>query len=433
MSALSPGTILDRYRIEAAIGAGSMGDVLRGVDVDLGRTVAIKILSEKHRHNGELRARFVREARAVASIAHQNVVQVFTTGTHDDRPFMAMEFLDGVDLGTSVKQDGAWSSVRAARAVLDAARGLDAAARAGLIHRDVKPSNLVLLSSGKVKVTDFGLVRPVDPGSEPALTALGVVVGTPDYIAPEQARGEAIDERVDIYALGGTLYYLLVGTPPFRTGDPAEDKYLKVVARHLRDPAPDPRARMRSADRELAALTVSMMAKKPVDRPGYAELMEQLSAVVERLEQGEQQMGRDAAGPTTGSGGYVAPTPFVGDGAPAVREVLESAGITPVSAEDEDEDEDEGEDEGAATLVRVPTSAPASIADMPAEDSLGLDFSGSSGRSSKLLIVVTIASALVFLTGLALLLFGPMPDQSAPTGAPGRDAGIHRVDAPNGR
>ena len=96
-----------------------------------------------------------------------------------------------------------------------------------------------------VKVTDFGLAKPVDPGTEPALTAMGVVVGTPDYIAPEQARGETIDERVDIYALGGTLYFLLTGSPPFRTGNPAEDKYLKVVARHLasRRPMRAPRTR----------------------------------------------------------------------------------------------------------------------------------------------------------------------------------------------
>ena len=94
--------------------------------------------------------------------------------------------------------------------------------------------------TGVVKVTDFGLAKPIDPKNEPALTAMGVVVGTPDYIAPEQARGEAIDERVDLYALGGTLYYLLIGSPPFRKGNPADDKYLKVVARHLKDPAPNP-------------------------------------------------------------------------------------------------------------------------------------------------------------------------------------------------
>src|SRR6478735_11768168 len=255
-----------------------MGEVFKGVDTGLNRRVAIKILSEKHRDSPELRQRFVREGRAVAAISHPNVVQVFATGTFDDRPYIAMELLDGTDLGSIVDKSGPLSSVEAAHAVLDAAQGLMAASKAGLIHRDVKPSNLVRLSNHEVKVTDFGLAKPVDPGSEPALTAMGVVVGTPDYIAPEQARGEPIDERVDIYALGGTLYFLITGVPPFRTGRPAEDKYLKVVARHLRNPPPDAAVTNSRADRELAELTRQMMAKKSAERPSYPELIQRLTA-----------------------------------------------------------------------------------------------------------------------------------------------------------
>jgi eukaryotic-like serine/threonine-protein kinase len=278
------GTILGAYRVEGTIGSGSMGEVFRGIDTGLNRRVAIKLLSEKHRDSPELRQRFVREGRAVAAISHPNVVQVFATGSYDDRPYIAMELLDGADLGSIVERSGRLDSLAAAHAVLDAAQGLAAAARAGLIHRDVKPSNLVRLSDGKVKVTDFGLAKPVDPGSEPALTAMGVVVGTPDYIAPEQARGEAIDERVDIYALGGTLYFLLTGVPPFRTGKPAEDKYLKVVARHLRNPPPDALVANPGCDREIAELTRTMMAKKPAERPSYDELIAQLSRIVSRLD-----------------------------------------------------------------------------------------------------------------------------------------------------
>jgi eukaryotic-like serine/threonine-protein kinase len=278
------GTILGAYRVEGTIGSGSMGEVFRGIDTGLNRRVAIKLLSEKHRDSPELRQRFVREGRAVAAISHPNVVQVFATGNYDDRPYIAMELLDGADLGSIVERSGRLDPLAAAHAVLDGAQGLAAAARAGLIHRDVKPSNLVRLSDGKVKVTDFGLAKPVDPGSEPALTAMGVVVGTPDYIAPEQARGEAIDERVDIYALGGTLYFLLTGVPPFRTGKPAEDKYLKVVARHLRNPPPDALIANPGCDRELAELARTMMAKKPAERPSYDELIAQLSRVVSRLD-----------------------------------------------------------------------------------------------------------------------------------------------------
>src|SRR5512143_2690364 len=280
----APGTHLGPFEIEGIIGAGSMGDVFRGVDTGLHRKVAIKILSEKHRDSPELRARFVREGRAVAAISHPNVVQVFATGSFDERPYIAMELLDGTDLGSAVEKKGPLSSIEAAHAVLDAAQGLAAAARAGLIHRDVKPSNLVRLSDGRVKVTDFGLAKPVDPGSEPALTAMGVVVGTPDYIAPEQARGEAIDERVDIYALGGTLYFLLTGIPPFRTGKPAEDKYLKVVARHLRNPPPDAAVTNSRADRELAELCKLMMAKKPLERPSYPDLAARLTQILSRLD-----------------------------------------------------------------------------------------------------------------------------------------------------
>jgi len=263
-----------------------MGEVFRGVDTGLNRRVAIKILSEKHRDSPELRQRFVREGRAVAAISHPNVVQVFATGSFDERPYIAMELLEGTDLGTIVEQDGPLSSTEAAHAVLDAAQGLAAAAKAGLIHRDVKPSNLVRLASGEVKVTDFGLAKPVDPGSEPALTAMGVVVGTPDYIAPEQARGETIDERVDIYALGGTLYFLVTGVPPFRTGKPAEDKYLKVVARHLRNPPPDAAQTNPAVDRGLADIAKQMMAKKPTDRPSYTDLIDRLTALLARLDPG---------------------------------------------------------------------------------------------------------------------------------------------------
>ena len=278
------GTLLGAYRVEGTIGSGSMGEVFRGIDTGLNRKVAIKLLSEKHRDSPELRQRFVREGRAVAAISHPNVVQVFATGSFDDRPYIAMELLDGADLGSIVESHGPLDALAATHAALDAAHGLAAAARAGLIHRDVKPSNLVRLADGQVKVTDFGLAKPVDPGSEPALTAMGVVVGTPDYIAPEQARGEAIDERVDIYALGGTLYFLLTGAPPYRTGKPGDDKYLKVVARHLRNPPPDARQANPACDRELAELARSMMAKKPAERPSYDELTARLSALLGRLD-----------------------------------------------------------------------------------------------------------------------------------------------------
>jgi eukaryotic-like serine/threonine-protein kinase len=328
-----PGTLLGSYQVEGVIGAGSMGDVFRGVDTGLGRKVAIKILAEKHRDSPELRARFIREGRAVAAIQHPNVVQVFANGTFDERPFIAMEFLEGADLGSSVEKNAPLPSLVAAQAILDAAHGLDAASRAGLIHRDVKPSNLVRLKDGRVKVTDFGLAKPVDPGSEPALTALGVVVGTPDYIAPEQARGEAIDEKVDIYALGGTLYFLLTGVPPFRTGKPAEDKYLKVVARHLRQPPPDAHQVNAAADGELAQLARQMMAKRPVERPDYPQLIASLEGIVERLAT-ESGVPRKRASTQRSQPITSPPTPYIAaDSPPAFSDQMDTlAGGTDVRA-----------------------------------------------------------------------------------------------------
>ncbi|HEU5056472.1 MAG TPA: serine/threonine-protein kinase, partial [Kofleriaceae bacterium] len=305
---------------------------------------------------------------------------------------------------------GALSSASAAQAILDAAHGLDAASRAGLIHRDVKPSNLVRLKDGRVKVTDFGLAKPVDPGTEPALTALGVVVGTPDYIAPEQARGEQIDERVDIYALGGTIYFLLTGSPPFRTGNPVEDKYLKVVARHLKEPPPDPRAAKPGVDPDLAALQRQMMSKKPNERPRYPDLIQRLTAIVERY----QTKGSSALPQVSSSGsGPAVPdkTPFVGGarGLEAAAEAGEDTAETTVKGRARRE---EAAARGGTSTAAADQAAPP--------------------RLSRWLVGVTAVSGLIFLTGLGLLLFGPRPGPAAaapPDAAPRADAApVRRAD-----
>jgi len=362
-----------------------MGDVYRAVDTNLGRLVAIKILSERHRDNDELRGRFVREARAVAATSHPNVVQVFTTGAFDDKPYLAMELLDGIDLATSVDRGGPWTSLPTARAILDTARGLEAAATAGLIHRDVKPSNLMWLTDGSVKVTDFGLAKPLDPGDDPTLTAMGVVVGTPDYIAPEQARGDAIDARVDIYALGGTTYFMLTGQPPFRTGNASEDQYLKVVARHLRNPAPIASESVPGTDPELSQLAVDMMAKKRDERPSFPYIVEKLQRVVARLEaagaSGAIPYTEQAAGKSGAS-----PTPFVGQPAASAPS------------------EDASHSDSALTMIRKPPSKQTpSASATPSEPMIA------PAPTSRPLVVVTVLAALIFIVGLGLLLFGPIP------------------------
>jgi eukaryotic-like serine/threonine-protein kinase len=402
VTSLSPGAHVDHYRIEAIVGAGSMGDVYRATDTQLGRSVAIKILSARHRDNRELRSRFLREARAVAATSHPNVVQVFTTGEFDGRPYLAMEFLAGVDLGSSVEHGGPWPSLPTAQAMVDAARGLQAAANAGLIHRDVKPSNLVRLDSGAVKVTDFGLAKPIDPGDEPALTAMGVVVGTPDYIAPEQARGEAIDARVDIYALGGTAFFMLTGTPPFRTGRPNDDKYLKVVARHLRDPVPSARSRVAGVDEELSQLANDMMAKKPSDRPGYPEIVTRLESIIGRLQAEGAASALPRAEGQPRRGGSVAPTPVVARRA----------------ASGQPEPRGDDGDDSARTWVRQPTARPMAADSAPVEPAVDVEPTVVTPAMPTWLVVVTALSAGIFLLGLGLTLFGPMPAAHAP------DAGI---------
>lgn len=396
MSIPLAGTVIDRYKIEGVIGAGSMGDVLVGVDTDLHRKVAIKILSEKHRDDEELEARFVREGRAVAAISHTNVVQVFTTGTYDGRPYIAMEFLTGSDLGSFVAKRGPMSSLHAAQAILDTAHGLQAAAEADLIHRDVKPANLVMLDSGKVKVTDFGLAKPMSPSNEPALTALGVVVGTPDYIAPEQARGDAIDERVDLYSLGGTLYFLLIGTPPFRKGNPVDDKYLKVVARHLNDPAPNPMLVNPDIDGQLARLQLRLMSKKPKSRPGYVELIEELESIVARLKGKRSQTAPQAMAVEDPTATSSSPTPFLGR-----RQQAAEVANSQTNAEESDT--------GAAdSASRTPSE---SLSDsVSGDDSLFL----AATTPSPLLKLLTIVSAIVLLAGAALYFFGPMPSPASP-------------------
>ena len=408
MPDLTANTMVDHYRVQSSIGAGSMGDVVRALDIDLGRSVAIKILSERHRENSELRARFVREARAAAAISHANVVQVFGTGTFDGRPYIAMELLNGVDLGTVIAEYGTMTSLQAARAALDAARGLQAAAQAGLIHRDVKPSNLVLVESGLVKVTDFGLAKPLDPGNEPALTALGVVVGTPDYIAPEQARGDAIDERVDIYALGGTLYFLVVGTPPYRKGNPIDDKYLKVVARHLKDPPPDALSRDATLFPPLCHLGTRMMSKRPADRPHYAELIGALSGIVDRLQRNTSDLSQPVVAIERGSSAPSAPTPFTGG---------KHRRITEVSGENEFLSDDSGEtwSEASESPGRSRwTDDSEDGSEDRSGDSWGSETALPGRRLPRWLFAATAVAVAVFVAG-AFLFFGEADEPQVPS------------------
>jgi len=282
--ALKLGQQVGRYRIERMLGKGSMGEVYLGVDEQLGRKAAIKTLSEKLLGNETVRERFLREARALAKLTHPNLITVYESGIVDgaDRPYFAMELLEGGDTHKLLDERGPLSSDTVSVIGAQAAAGLAEAARAGIIHRDVKPSNLGISARGTLKVTDFSLAKSV--AAEKSLTGRGMVVGTADYIAPEQARGEKVDERADVYSLGCTLFHLLTGKPPFRAEEGTEvQKYVEVMRAHLSAPIPDPHRYADNVDPELARIIAKMMDKDREKRPSFDEVAPPLAQVAVRL------------------------------------------------------------------------------------------------------------------------------------------------------
>jgi len=271
---------IGHYEILGLLGKGAMGEVYEGRDPNLGRRVALKVLGRKHQESTEFKERFLREGRALASMNHANVVQVYFIGEYDGRPFMAMEFLDGEDIGGLIKKNGPLHPGDAAEVVRQASVGLLEAKRAGVVHRDVKPSNLVVTSTGEVKVTDFGLAKALQ--EDLSITATGVFVGTPDYLAPEQAMGEDVDSSADVYALGCSLYHMCTGNPPFRKGG-SDDHYTAVVRRHLKAERPVLKAQIVGFDEELSDLCRRMMSRRPDVRPDLEDLINGLPSVTGRI------------------------------------------------------------------------------------------------------------------------------------------------------
>lgn len=282
------GTELDgRYRIEALVGAGGMGAVFRAHHRFLEQTVAIKVLRPHLARDPIAARRFVREARGTHAVASDHAVKVLDcAATEDGLPYIVLEFLDGRTVADELRADGPLAPRRAVRIARRACEALSAAHRVGILHRDLKPENLMLVRRGAdpdhVKVLDFGLAKAMEGAGEQALsmaalTQGGVVFGTPDYMAPEQALGHTLDARCDLYALGATLFEMLTGQPPFPAASP-----LAVLAAHVRKPPPH-LADLAPALAEagaLDALVQACLAKAPDDRPASAaELAERLAAV----------------------------------------------------------------------------------------------------------------------------------------------------------
>ena len=261
-----------RYRLDHVAGHGGAATVFKAHDTVLDRTVAIKMLQRRRDETGVLRGRFDREARAEARIAHPNVVSVHDVGEAEDgRPFIVMDYVEGRSLQDTIAEDGPLSSERVAIVGMGIARALAAAHALGIVHRDVKPANIVIDGQGIPHLMDFGLARELFD-ADPGVTAPGMLVGTAYYVAPEQARYGTASPSSDVYSLGAVLYHALSGEPPF-VGEGALD----VALRRFEEDPPDLRARLPAADPDLAALIHQLLARDPVERPWDA------AAVAERL------------------------------------------------------------------------------------------------------------------------------------------------------
>ena len=274
------GKQLDHFRLEKLIGGGGMGAVFRGIDLKLGRTVAIKILS-RDQHDPETQRRFKNEAQSAARLDHENIARVYFVGEAEGWNYIVFEYVQGINLREMVEEKGPLPLAEAISYTVQVAEALRHAHQRDVVHRDIKPSNVLVAAQGKVKVVDMGLARLHQVESpENDLTASGVTLGTFDYISPEQARDpRSADVRSDMYSLGCTLYFMLSGRPPFPGGT-----VLQKLLSHTSDPPPDLRQFRPDLPDELAVVVERLLAKSPERRyalPG--DLVDDLSEVCEQI------------------------------------------------------------------------------------------------------------------------------------------------------
>jgi serine/threonine-protein kinase len=251
--------IADRYELKEIVGTGGMSSVYCAFDTLLERNVALKILHEQFGADEDHVERFRREARAVAQLSHPNIVTVIDRGEEEGRQFIVFELIEGENLKELVTRGGPLPVRRVLELGLEVGRALAFAHANGLVHRDVKPQNVLLNGDGVAKVTDFGIVRSLDAVGH---TETGTVLGTSHYIAPEQARGERVDAHTDVYSFGVVLYELLAGDVPY----PGES-FLTVAMKHVNEPVPNVLERRPDAPLRLASLIERCMAKVPGERP----------------------------------------------------------------------------------------------------------------------------------------------------------------------
>jgi serine/threonine-protein kinase len=271
--------IAGRYEVEELVGHGGMSSVYKARDALLERHVALKILHEQYSADDDFVERFKREARSVAQLQHPNIVTVIDRGEADGRQYIVFEYIDGENLKECVVRKGRLDNREALEVALEVAHGLAFAHQHGIVHRDVKPQNVLLNGDGNAKVTDFGIARTIEVDG---MTQTGTVLGTSNYISPEQATGKRVDAHSDVYALGAVLYELLAGDVPF----PGES-FVAVAMKHIHEPPPNLLEVRGDVPPRVAAAVDRALAKDPEERfPTMDAFAEELEACLADLEHG---------------------------------------------------------------------------------------------------------------------------------------------------
>lgn len=312
---MEPRIIAGRYRLDTVIGRGGMGTVWRAHDLRLGRDVALKEV-DLSRDDATTAERFTMEARVTARLQHPAIVTVHDFGVENGTGYLVMELVDDPTLTQTVRERGPLPSDEAAAVARGVAAALGSAHAQGVLHRDIKPANIMYGPSRRVRVLDFGITRLLDEAQPVGLTATQQVVGSPEYMSPEQAQAHPLDPRSDLYALGCVLTFMLTGRPPFTGGAP-----LAVVMQQVQTPAPRISASVPDVPAWLDDLVADLLAKDPAARPASAQV------VIDRID-----VGLSGAGEATAT--MIVPPPVVVGGAPTERlaAVTDGTQVMPVAA-----------------------------------------------------------------------------------------------------